>query len=199
MLFKDRAFSTVAILTLALGIGANTAMFSVLYTYLIRPLPYPHSNQLVRVWRTSPVSQSWPHNFANFADQRAKNKSFEHLTAMSWTTSNLAEPGAPAERIRGIVATADYFQILGVEAGARQSLHARGRRAWCQPGSPSEQWFLEAHFQGDQAIVGRKLRVDGKDLLVIGVMPSGFECPLVRDQSIPGRHCNESRGPCQAK
>ncbi len=115
MLFKDRAFSTVAILTLALGIGANTAMFSVLYTYLIRPLPYPHSNQLVRVWRTSPVSQSWPHNFANFADQRAKNKSFEHLTAMSWTTSNLAEAGAPAERIRGIVATADYFQTLGVE------------------------------------------------------------------------------------
>jgi predicted permease len=179
MLFKDRAFSIVAILTLALGIGANTAMFSVLYTYLFRPLPYPQSNQLVRVWRTSHVSQSWPHNFANFADQRAKNKSFEHLTAMSWSSYNLAEPGAPAERVQAIIATADFFPTLGVEP-ARGHVFTTAEEV---PGASDvvvlSNNFWMRHFQGDPNIVGRKLRMDGTDRLVLGVMPPGFEYPLL--------------------
>ena len=76
MLLKNPGFAAVAILTLALGIGANTAMFSVLNTYLFRALPYPASDRLVRVFRTSPHSQSWPHSQGNFFDHREQNSVF---------------------------------------------------------------------------------------------------------------------------
>jgi hypothetical protein len=72
-------FAVVAIVTLALGIGANAAMFSVLNTYMLRPLPYPEPNRLVRVFRTSIHSQSWPHSFPNYVDHRSRNTVFEHL------------------------------------------------------------------------------------------------------------------------
>src|SRR5258708_15345074 len=77
MLLKHKGFTTVATLTLALGIGVNTAMFSVLNTFLFRSLPYPQSSQLVRVFRTSPISQNWPHNPGVFLTEREKNTVFE--------------------------------------------------------------------------------------------------------------------------
>src|SRR6266581_4145426 len=105
-LLKNPGFTAVAVLTLALGIGANTAMFSVLNVLLLRALPYPNSERLVRVFRTSPQSQTWPHSVANFFDHREQNSVFERMAAFSWWSFNLAEPGAPAERLRGIIATA---------------------------------------------------------------------------------------------
>ena len=80
-LFKHKGFTIVAALTLALGIGVNTAMFSVLNTFLFGSLPYPQSEQLIRVWRTSPHSQSWPHSAANFFDQHDQNTVFEKMAA----------------------------------------------------------------------------------------------------------------------
>ncbi len=76
MLLKHKSFTVVSALTLALGIGINTAMFSVLNTFLFGALPYPQSERLVRVWRTSPHSQSWPHSAGNFFDQRDQNSVF---------------------------------------------------------------------------------------------------------------------------
>src|SRR5258708_3842616 len=84
LLLKQKGFAVVAVLTLALGIGINTAMFSVLNTFLFRSLPYPHSEQLVRVWRTSPHSQNWPHSTANFFDQRDQNTVFEKMAAYNF-------------------------------------------------------------------------------------------------------------------
>src|SRR5262247_585565 len=85
---KHKGFTIVAALTLALGIGVNTAMFSVLNTFLFRSLPYPQSSQLVRVFRTSPHSQSWPHSIANFLDQREKNTVFEKMAAYTYASRN---------------------------------------------------------------------------------------------------------------
>src|SRR5262245_8336059 len=113
---KNPGFTAVAVLTLALGIGANTTMFSVLNTLLFRALPYPNSQRLVRVFRTSPQSQSWPHSVANFLDHREQNTVFERMAAFTWWSFNLAEPGQPAERLRGIIATGDFFPTLGVVA-----------------------------------------------------------------------------------
>ena len=79
MLQKHKGFTIVSALTLALGIGVNTAMFSVLNTFLFGSLPYPQSERLIRVWRTSPHSQSWPFSVANFFDQRAQNTVFEGM------------------------------------------------------------------------------------------------------------------------
>lgn len=115
MLLKDPGFTAVAVLTLALGIGANTAMFSVLNTYLFRPLPYPNSDRLVRIYRTSPFSQSWPHSPGNFFDYRDQNSVFEYMSAFTQPSINLGEPGETAERVQCITATADFFHALGVQ------------------------------------------------------------------------------------
>src|SRR5688572_19639513 len=89
MLLKHKGFTVVAVLTLALGIGVNTAMFSVLNTFLFRSLPYPESDRLIRVFRTSPHSQTWPHSAANFFDYHAQNTAFEKLAAYYGTSRNL--------------------------------------------------------------------------------------------------------------
>src|SRR5215510_13929167 len=101
---KHKGFTAVAVLTLALGIGINTAMFSVLNTFLFRSLPYPQSAQLVRVFRTSPHSQSWPHSVANFFDQHDKNTVFEKMAAYNFVNRNLTEQGQTAERLLSLTA-----------------------------------------------------------------------------------------------
>ena len=113
-LLKHKGFTVVAVLTLALGIGVNTAMFSVLNTFLFRSLPYPESDRLVRVFRTSPHSQNWPHSAANFFDQRDQNTVFEKMAACNFASRNLTEQGQTAERLLSLAATADFFPLLGV-------------------------------------------------------------------------------------
>jgi putative ABC transport system permease protein len=114
MLLKNKGFTVVAALTLALGIGVNTAMFSVLNTFLFGALPYPQSERLVRVWRTSPHSQSWPFSAGNFFDQRAQNTVFEKMAAYNFSSRNLTEEGQTAERLLGLAATADFFPMMEV-------------------------------------------------------------------------------------
>src|SRR4030095_1880960 len=114
MLLKHKGFTAVATLTLALGLGANTAMFSVLNSFLFRSLPYPQSSQLVRVFRTSPHSRSWPHSVANFQDQREKNTVFEKMAAYNFVSRNMVEQGQMAERLLGLSGTADFFPSLSV-------------------------------------------------------------------------------------
>ena len=168
---KNPGFTAVAVLTLALGIGANTAMFSVLNVLLLRALPYPNSQRLVRVFRTSPQSRTWPHSVANFLDHREQNRVFERMAAFSWWSFNLAEPGAPAERLRGIIATADFFPTLGVAAALGRAFTAEED----QPGGNNvvvlSQSFWMRRFAGDTNIIGRTLRLDGENVTVIGVMP----------------------------
>jgi hypothetical protein len=114
MLLKHKGFTVVAVLTLALGIGVNTAMFSVLNTFLFGSLPYPDSNRLVRVFRTSPHSQNWPHSAANFFDQHDQNTVFEKMAAYNFSSRNLTEQGQTAERChRG------FLSDVGSFAGAR--------------------------------------------------------------------------------
>src|SRR5207247_11078210 len=96
-LLKNPGFTAVAVLTLTLGIGANTAMFSVLNALLLRALPYPNSERLVRVFRTSPQSQTWPHLVANFLDHREQNSDFDRMAAFSWVSCHLAHPGKRSE------------------------------------------------------------------------------------------------------
>ena len=111
---KHKGFTIVSVLTLALGIGINVAMFSVLNTFLFRSLPYPQSDHLMRVWRTTPHSQNWPYSAANFFDQHDQNTVFEKMAAYNFVSRNLTEQGQTAERLLSLAGTADFFPVFGV-------------------------------------------------------------------------------------
>jgi len=183
MLLKDRGFTVVAALTLALGIGANTAMFSVLNTYLFRALPYPNSDRLVSVFRTSIHSQSWPHSPGNFFEQREKNNVFDKMVAYTSVRPNLAESGRPAERLRGIAATSDFFPALGVQPSLGRVFvpedHETPEYVGAGPVVVISDRFWMRRFGGDPNVLGRTLRLDGQDVKIVGVMPPGFDHPLL--------------------
>src|SRR5687768_13722287 len=101
MLLKNPGFTAVAVLTLALGIGANTAMFSLLNMLMFRPLTYREPARLVTLHRTSPHSQTWPHSSANFCDYREQNSVFQHLAAYRKSNYNLAGDDGTAVRLDG--------------------------------------------------------------------------------------------------
>ncbi|MBS1812358.1 MAG: ABC transporter permease [Acidobacteria bacterium] len=178
-LLKNKGFTAIAVLTLALGIGANTAMFSVLNTYLFRALPYPHSEQLVRVWRTSSHSQSWPHSGASFSEQREKSGVFAWMAAFNGISPNLAEEGQPAERLQGMGVTADFFPTLGAQAAVGRAFTAEEDQPGANQVVVLSDRFWQRRFNGDPNIVGRTLRLDGENIKVIGVMPPGFDHPLL--------------------
>jgi predicted permease len=178
-LLKNPGFTLVAVLTLGLGIGVNTSMFTVLNTLLFQALPYPHSERLVRIFRTSPHSQSWPHSAANFLDYREQNSVFTHLTAFRGSSYNLVEAGEATERLEGARVTADFFPSMGVAPALGRAFTPEED----QPGAGqvivlSDPCWMR-RFAGDTNIVGRTLRLDGQSLTVIGVMPPGFEHPLL--------------------
>lgn len=179
MLLKHKGFTAVAALTLALGIGANTAMFSILNTFLFRSLPYPQSAQLVRVFRTSPHSQSWPHSTANFFDQREKNTVFEKMAAYNFVSRNLVEQGQNAERLLGLAGTADFFPLLGAAPAQGRTFKAEE----FEPGADNvivlTDRFWTRRFGGDPGIVGRTVVLDGKSVQIVGVMPPGFDHPIL--------------------
>ena len=179
MLLKHKGFTIVSALTLALGIGINTAMFSVLNTFLFGSLPYPQSERLVRILRTSPHSQSWPHSAANFFDQREQNTVFEKMAAYHFVNRNLTEQGQTAERLASLAATADFFPLLVVPPA-----HGRVfKPEEFEPGADNvivlSDRFWARRFGSDPSIVGRKIQLDGQTVKIVGVMPPGFEHPLL--------------------
>jgi len=168
-------FTATALVTLALGIGANTSMFSVLNATLLRALPYPESGQLVRVYRTTVRSQTLPHSAANFLDHQNQKTVFAGLAAAAWTNFALAEPGHAAERVAGMTVTGDFFTVLGVQPAIGRAL----TRDDDQPGRDNvvvlSDSFWRRRFSSDRTIVGRDVRLDGQRVTIVGVMPAGFD------------------------
>ena len=179
MLLKKPGFTAVAVLTLALGIGANTAMFSVLNTYFFRALPYPDSDRLVRVFRTSPHSRSWPHSQGNFFAHHDQNDVFEQIAAYTSTRPNLADPGEPAERLQGLAVTADFFSALTVSPELGRTFTPEEHEPGNERVAVISDRFWWSRFGGDPNILERTLRLEGQDVKVIGVMPPSFEHPLL--------------------
>jgi putative ABC transport system permease protein len=172
-------FTAVAVVTLALGIGANTAMFSVLNTYLFRPLPYPQPERLVAVHRTSIHSDSWPHSPANFIAFRERNDVFTEMVTFDGASPVLNRDGQPAERLQGMVVSGNFFAALGVPP-------ALGRVFSDEADQPNANNVIvlsdrtwRTRFGADPNLVGRLLQIDGTSVQVIGVMPAEFEDPLL--------------------
>ena len=173
MLLKSRGLAAIAIFALALGIGANTAIFSVVNTVLLRALPYPQPDQLVWFWESQPNLEQAPFSAADFLDYQAQNQSFQQVATIRRLSFNLTGQGA-TERIPGMVATPNVFSLLGVHPIlGRDFLPEEGafgapRRALLTFG------LWQSHFAGDRAVVGRSLTLDNQPVQIIGVLPANF-------------------------
>ncbi len=185
MLGKNPGFTAVAVLTLALGIGANAAMFSVLHAVLLEPLPYPESNRLVTVWEKVRLP-SYQNNRnepspGNFADWRKKNTVFEDMAAVRARSFNLTGTGEPV-RVEGEAVSASLFSVLRMQA-------ARGRVFTTEEDRPGgarvaviSEGLWGSRFGSDAQTVGRTILLDGEPYMVIGIMPAGFHFPDPDDQ-----------------
>jgi putative ABC transport system permease protein len=174
-LAKSRGFTTIALLTLALGIGVNTSMFSLLNALLFQPAPYPEPDALFRVYRTSPTAQTSPHSPANFLDLQARAKSFSHLAAFNRTANSYVEDGRPAEQMSVLQVTGDFFAVLGVQPALGRFLSPEEDQTGREKVVVLTDAFWRQRLAADPEVVGRSLRLDGEGVTVIGVMPPGFD------------------------
>lgn len=176
MLAKSPGFTLVAVLTLALGIGANTAIFSVVEAVLLRDLQYRDAERLVMIWETNPKRNRFTNVVgpANYMRWKERAQSFEKMSAFIEWDANITDAGEP-EQVRAGFVAADIFETLGVQA---QLGHTFGPEH-AQPGAASDVVVLtypywQRRFGGDRAIVGRQFRVGGTPVTVIGVMPAEY-------------------------
>jgi predicted permease len=177
-LWKTPRFTIAAVLTVVLGVGANATIFSVLNPLLFKPLPYPEPDRIVNVFRTSPQSDRWPHSNANYFDHRDRNTVFEQLVALTWQDASMAEPDQPAERLFSIRATGNYFKLFGDAPLIGRTFSDADDQPGAEPVVVMSYGFWQRRFAGDPRTVGRSLRLDGRNAMVIGVMPPDFEYPL---------------------
>jgi MacB-like periplasmic core domain len=173
---KNPGFAMVAILALALGIGANAALFSVINAVLLKPLPYTHSERLIRIFETFQPSGYGSVSTPNFLDWRKQNHAFDHLEACTFSSLNLESNGEP-ERIPSILATAGIFDMLGTKPiQGRTFLPDED-----QPGKPHvvviSERLWRRRFGADPNLLGSQITIDGQSATVIGIMPASFQFP----------------------
>lgn len=175
MLVKRPGFSVIVLLTLALGIGANTAIFSIVNAILIRPLPMPHPERLVAVSSTvkrenvERRSVSYP----DYIDWRAQNDVFDEMAAYEGTSFALAG-GSGAEHVEGELVTAGYFWLLGVEAIIGRTLEMSDEKFNSAPVVVISNGLWKRRFGSDPAWIGRTMNLDEKVFTIVGVLPEGF-------------------------
>ncbi|HXB72637.1 MAG TPA: ABC transporter permease [Candidatus Acidoferrales bacterium] len=172
---KNPGFTSVAILTLALGIGANSAIFSVVKAVLLKPLPYREANSLVMVWEQKPQS-GWYNNIvsiANFVDWKSKNHVFEDMAAVNPTTFNLTGAGEPAE-IEGVRATANLFTLLGVKPWLGRGFLPEDDDPGNAPVAVLSYPMWQRFWAGDRAAIGKQVVLNGVSHTVVGIMPAGY-------------------------
>jgi putative ABC transport system permease protein len=171
-------FAFVAVFTLALGIGANTAIFSLINTILLRPLPFHDPDRLVMVWEDQsrygfPQGTPAP---ANFLDWKAQNHVFDDMAAMFWTDFNLTGNADP-ERVKGLRVTADFFPLLGVDAIAGRTFLPQEDSTEAARTVVLSHGLWQRRFNGDPGLVGRDVAINGARHTVVGIMPRGFQFP----------------------
>jgi putative ABC transport system permease protein len=172
-LLRSPGFTMIAIVTLGLGIGANTSMFSVLNSYMLRPAPYPDRDRLERIYRALPQDPHGGFSPADYLDLKAEN-GYGEIAAYAFSDISLSESGKPAEMAVGLRISANLFSTLG----ARPHLGRDIRPEEEIPGNHrvliiSERYW-QNHFGGDGHAIGRTVRVDGEPYDIVGVMPATF-------------------------
>jgi putative ABC transport system permease protein len=184
MLMKQPGFTLIAVITLALGIGANTAIFSVVNAVLLRPLPYRDAGRIVAIQELDPQGNRIQVTSANFLDWRAQNTVFAHLAAIWSRQSNLANDGQ-SERIETAVTSANLFEVFGAQPQAGRLFAPADEQAGHAPVVVLSHKLWLRRFGGEANAVGQQLILDGKSYTVVGVAPAGFQYPDKTELWIP--------------
>ncbi len=172
-LAKSRGFTTVALITLALGIGLNTSMFSLMNLLILKPLPYPASGELVRIHRTNPQSRTASHSASDYLELTRATADFAQLAAFRQWGYTMSPEGRPPVNLNSLRVSASFLPTLGLKPEV-------GR--WFTPDEdvPGNHVIMlsydtwQAQFGGDRAVVGTNVRVDGEATTIVGVMPADF-------------------------
>ncbi|MBI1765485.1 MAG: ABC transporter permease [Acidobacteria bacterium] len=176
MLLKHPGFTLIAVCTLALGIGANTAIFSLIDAVLLRPLTYDKAEQLVMVWEDS-TAIGFPRDTpapGNYSDWRAQNHVFQDVAALAYRSFNLTGEGEP-EKLQAFGVTANFLPLLGVSpALGRNFLPGEDQPGAAKVALLSYQ-FWQSRYGGESTIIGREILLNGEKYSVIGVLPRGFQ------------------------
>ena len=176
-LARTPGFTAVAVITLALGIGANTAIFSVVENVLLRPLPYPHPENLVEIWNTYPPQvPKGGLSPGDYADWHQQATSFSEMGAYAEISKgfNLTGDGEPQRVLVGY-ASSDLFPMLGAPVVAGRSFVPEENRAGSAPIVILSHRLWQSRFGGDPAVIGRTVILDNKRYTVVGILPAGFQ------------------------
>jgi putative ABC transport system permease protein len=176
-LAKNPGFTIAAVLTLTLGIGANTAIFSVIENVLLRPLPYPQPERLVEIWNTyEPQVPRAGLSPGDYADWQKQNQSFSEMGAYARISQgfNLTGEGEP-QRILAGFASSELFPMLGAKVVVGRSFLREEDRAGSAPVVILSHRLWQSRFGGDSGIVGRAIALDNQRYRVVGVLPAGFQ------------------------
>jgi putative ABC transport system permease protein len=183
-LFKHPGFTAIVVVTLAVGIGASSAIFSVVNTVLLRPLPYARAERLVAIQELNQEGKRVQVTPANFLDWRAQNTVFEQLAAILTRPANLALADQ-AERIDLAMTSANFFSVFGTEAEYGRLFIPSDEQAGHAPVVVISHGLWQRRFGGDSALVGKPITLDGVSYTVIGIAPAGFRYPDKTDVWIP--------------
>mgnify|MGYP000930689659 CR=1 FL=1 len=174
-LVKAPGYTAIALLTLALGIGVNTSMFSVIDALLFRSAPFPNSAQIFEVVASTRTAESRPYSYEELREVREQLTAFSSLTTVAHTQYTISEPGQPAERLQATLVSDDFFQTFGVAPLIGRAFSAEEY----QPGRNQvillSHGFWQLRFGGVHDVIGRTMRLDGQTATIIGVMPPSFD------------------------
>jgi predicted permease len=172
-LTRNPGFTCVALLTIALGIGANSAMFSVVQGIILAPLPFPEPDRLVFLWQNRPGVPQLEASYPNFEDWERTSRSFDSMSAIAFHNFDLTSPGK-AEHLTGIRVTSAFLATLGVKPAIGRDMGSSDDLMNASPvGLISDRLWRE-RFSADERVLGRSAILDGKSFTVVGVLPAGF-------------------------
>ena len=186
MLRKSPGFSLVAVLVLALGIGANTAIFSVVNAVLLRPLPFEEPSRIVHVWHVPPAKQfpgmtRFSVSAANYVDWQRENHVFDKMAIYSGASMNLTGGGKP-EFVRAAAVSSDFFGVLGTKPLLGRTFVQGEDQKGHEHEAVLTYAFWKSRFGGDRSIVGRQITMNEEPYTVVGVMGPEFMYPAWEQQ-----------------
>jgi putative ABC transport system permease protein len=184
MLRKNWSVSAIVVVVLALGIGANTSIFSVVNATLLRPLPYADPDKLVRLSEDSPNVPQMSISYPNLLDWREQNKVFSGLAGMQFRSLNLTGKSEP-ERLSGRAVSAEFFDVLGIKPAQGRSFAAEEDRSGANPACIISHGLWQRRFGSDPEIINKQISLSGASYTVIGVLPASYAFGTPTDVFVP--------------